>query len=96
MQPGRVQLRMIPEHSGSNTRGRLEGSVPTAVPRATATRVMRGLAFWSGWLVRCVLSVDKEAASWCEWWTDSLAGTPAHLLKQRYDIGRADPQQRDR
>ena len=75
---------------------RLTGFVPTAVPRRTAASLARGLALWSGWPVRCVLSVDKEAASWCEWWTDLLVGMPEDLLELRYDIVRANEDRRDR
>jgi hypothetical protein len=40
--------------------------------------------------------VDKEAASWCEWWTDLLVGMPEDLLELRYDIVRANEDRRDR
>ena len=91
-----MRMRLTPEHGGSYTCLRLSGSVPTAVPRWTAARLARGLAFWNGWPVRCVLSVDREAGSWCEWWTDLLAGIPEDLLELRYDIGRAVTRRRDR
>jgi len=91
-----MELRLAPEHGGSYTRLRLTGFVPTAVPRKTALALTRGLAFWSGWPVRCVLSVDREAASWFEWWTDLLAGMPEDLLDLRFDISRADEERRNR
>ena len=96
MKNGQMELRLAPEHGGSYTRLRLSGFVPTAVPRKAAAALARGLVFWSGWPVRCVLSVDREGASWCEWWTDLLAGIPEGLLELRYDIIRADEDRRDR
>lgn len=96
MKNGQMELRLAPEHGGSYTRLRLTGFVPTAVPRKTAAALARGLAFWSGWPVECVLCVDRETASWCEWWTDLLAVMPEDLLDLRFDIVRADEDRRDR
>jgi hypothetical protein len=96
MKDGQMTMRLTPEHGGSYTNLRLSGSVPTAVPQRTATHLVRGLTFWSGWPVECVLSVDREAASWCEWWTDLLAGIPEHHLKLRYRIRRSDRERRNR
>lgn len=84
MKNGQMKLQLAPEYGGSYTRLRLCGSVPTAIPRAAARRLVRGLAFWSGWPVECVLSVDMEGANWCEWWTDLLVGIPARHLEVRF------------
>lgn len=96
MKNGQMKLRLSPEHGGAYTRLRLCGFVPTGIPQRTAAALARGLAFWSGWPLLCVLSVDREAASWCEWWTDLLAGIPGDLLELRYEIVRADEDRRAR
>ena len=72
------------------------GTVPTGIPRRTALWLARGLSFWSGWPVLCVLSVDREAACWCEWWTDLLADIPERHLELRYEIRRLGGERRDR
>jgi len=90
MKNGQMKIALTPEHGGAYTRLRLSGSVPTAIPRRTALWLARGLAFWSGWPVRCVLSVDREAACWCEWWTDLLADIPERHLELRYHVIRSE------
>jgi hypothetical protein len=85
MKNGQMQMGLIPEHGGAYTKVQLSGSVPTAIPQRTVTRLTKGLAFWSGWPVLCVLSVDMKAASWCEWWTEKLADIAAHHLEVRYE-----------
>jgi hypothetical protein len=84
MADGRMRIRLTPEHGGSFTRVRLCGSLPTAVPRRGAARLVRVLAVWSGAPVECALFADAAAASWCEWWTDLLAGMSARHLRVRY------------
>jgi len=96
MTHGQMTMRFDPEQGGSYTRLRLVESVPTAAPLQGAAQPIRGLTFWSGRPIRCVLSVGREAACWCEWWTDLLAGMPEDLLELRYDIVRADQDRRDR
>ena len=96
MKNGQMKLRLFPVYGGSYTRLQLSGVVPTAVPRWTAEAFAQGIALWSGWPTRCVLSVDREAASWCEWWTDLLAGMSEDLLELRYDIVRPGEERGDR
>lgn len=86
MKHGQMKVQLSPQNGGAYTRLRLCGSVPTAVPRKTAAQLVRGLSLWSGWPVECVLSVEREAACWCEWWTDLLADISVHHLKLRYCI----------
>jgi hypothetical protein len=90
MKNGQMRLRLSAGHGGAYTRLQLSGFVPTAVPRKTAIALARGLALWSGWPVRCVLSVGRKEAGWFEWWTDVLAVVPEDLLELRYDIVRTD------
>ena len=86
MRREQMTIQLEPEHGGSYTRLRLRGSLPTAVPRRAAARLARELTLWSGWPVSCVLCVDREAACWCEWWTDLLADISARHLELRYRI----------
>ena len=88
MKYGKMRIVLEPENDGAYTRLRLSGSVPTSVPRASAIQLVQGLSFWSGWPVTCVLSVDKEAACWCEWWTELTAGIDPSLLTLRYRLRR--------
>lgn len=86
MEHGQMTMWLAPEYGGSYTRLRLVGSAPTAMQHKTARRFVRELAQWSGWPVRCVLSVDREAACWCEWWTGLLAGIPERHLELDYRV----------
>lgn len=90
MKNGQMKMTLTPEHGGVYTKLRLLGSVPTAIPRITASRLARGLTFWIGWSVECVLSVDRETACWCEWWTELLADIPEHHLELHYRVRRSD------
>jgi len=95
MRPGQMTIRLAPVQYGAYTRLRLCGTLPTALPRPVAARFAQELAFWSGWPVSCVLSADEEAAQWCEWWTDLMAGISAQHLELR--VRRRLPEQaRDR
>jgi len=88
MEDGKFRAALSPVHGGSYTRLRLTGVVPSRVTRKDVARLVRALAFWSGWRVECVLPVAREAASWCEWWTDLLAGMPERHLRVRFRLAR--------
>ncbi len=81
MKSGQMAMQLESEHGGAYTRLLLRGTLPTALPRQVAAQLAQELAFWSGWPVSCVLSVDGEAARWCQWWTDLLAGISAQHLE---------------
>jgi hypothetical protein len=84
MKKGQITARLSPVHGGAYTRFQLSGSVPTAIARRAMKRLVCGLSFWSGWPVECVLCVDRETASWCEWWSEVLGVIPEHHLKVQY------------
>jgi hypothetical protein len=88
MDRGHVMVRLSPLHGGSFTRFRITGTVPTAVPALELRRLAGKLSFWSGYLVECALSAEREGAAWCEWWTDRLADIPERHLKVRFIIRR--------
>lgn len=82
MKSGQMTIQLEPVQGGAYTRLRLDGTLPTAVPRLVAVRLARELAFWSGWPVSCVLSAGTAAGAdrWCGWWTGLMAGiSPQHL-----------------
>jgi hypothetical protein len=83
MIPDKITLRLKPAHRGAYTLVRATGVVPTAVPLRDLRRLARGLAFWSGYPVQCVLSVGTGDLGWCGWWLDHLSVIPAdHLALQ--------------
>jgi hypothetical protein len=45
------------------------------------------LPIWSGWPVTVALSVEVDAAGWCEWWTDALCAVPEGQLEVRFELG---------
>jgi hypothetical protein len=90
MRPDQMTMRLQPVLGGAYTRMLLRGTVPTAVPRTSAARLARELAFWSGWPGSCALSADSEAARWCEWWTDLLAGISARHLELCFHLPRPE------
>ena len=90
MDNGHFRARLSPVLNGRFTRLRLTGVIPSSVPRSLVTRLVAALEFWSGWGVECVLCVDRETASWCEWWSALLGGIPEHRLKVRYRRGRSE------
>lgn len=86
MQNGRIKVWLSPLNGGSYTRLRLSGAIPTALPVRELRHLMERMSFFSGYPVECALSVDKEEAGWCEWWTDRLAVIPGHLLDVRFIV----------
>ena len=91
MKKGRIRAQLMPMEGGAYTRFRLLGTMPTSVPQMLIRQLIYGLSFWSASPVSCVLCADKEeAASWCEWWTELMAGIPARRLDVRYLIQRTE------
>jgi len=88
MQNGRIKVWLSPLNGGSYTKLRLTGALPTAVPRKGLVRLVKKMSFMSGYPVEFVLSVDKEKAGWCEWWTERLVVIPERHLKVRFVIQR--------
>ncbi|MFH1176216.1 MAG: hypothetical protein V1750_02330 [Acidobacteriota bacterium] len=88
--PGQFRLHLSPLHSGSFTRWRLSGSVPTAMPGRELGRVIRTLWFWSGWPIELVLPVAAETACWFEYWSDAIAEIPEDRLVLRLMTKRAE------
>ncbi len=84
MRPGQMTIQLEPVDGSACTRLRLCGTLPTALPRPGAARLVRELAFWSGWPVSCVLFADEEAARWCDCWTDLLADVSTQHLELRH------------
>lgn len=85
MRRGQMAIVLEPEQGGTYTRVQLCGIVP-AVPKKAVARLVRQLAFWSGWPVSCVIVSDLATAGWCEWWTDLLADIPLRYLEIRYPL----------
>ncbi len=81
MPQDKMIVRLSPLFGGSYTQVKMEGVFPTAVPERLLRRLSRGLAFWSGYPVACVLSVDSQATGWCGFWLEHLALIPAHHLE---------------
>ena len=77
MRAGQMVVRMAPELGGSYTRVWARGVIPSAVPDLSVRRALAGLAMWSGWPVRLVLSADVLMVPWLEYWTTSLSRVPA-------------------
>jgi len=84
MDDGRMRIWLSPLDSGSYTRLRLCGSLPTAGAWRKAASPARGLALRSGTPVDCALCADGAAACWCEWWTGLLADMSGRHLEVRY------------
>jgi len=83
MVPDKITLRLSRVHSGAYTLFRATGVVPTALPLRELRRVARGLSFWNGYPVQCVLSVGAGDLGWCGWWLDHLAHIRADHLALR-------------
>lgn len=81
MQQSKFTVELWPIHNGAYTRVRMRGVIPTAVPKRDLRRLAHGMAFWSGYPIQCVLSVEAEATSWCEWWVEQLAAIHVRHLE---------------
>jgi hypothetical protein len=92
MRKCRIKAQLTPMEGGAYTKFRLSGIMPTSAPQMLSRQLIYGLSFWSASPVSCVLCVDKEetAASWCEWWTELMAGIPGRHLDVRYLIQRTE------
>ncbi len=86
--PGQFRIHLRPEQGGAYTRWRVTGSVPSAVPAWQLERLMKMIAFWSGWPVELALSVDRQTAGWCERWADALADIHPEQLRLRFIVRR--------
>lgn len=84
MRNGQIRARLFPQCGGSFTRLVLCGALPTALPKWELRRLIERLSLFSGYPIECVLSVDKEAASWCEWWSELLVGMPERQIELVY------------
>lgn len=90
MDRGKIAVQLWPVYGGAYTRLRATGVIPTAVPERELRRLVRGLAFWSGYPVQCALSVAGVDLGWCGWWLDRLAVVPGHHLELRCVRGAAE------
>ena len=75
-----MRARLWPINGGTGTRFQLSGTISTAVPQSLLRELIYGLSLWGGCPVSCVLCADRAAASWCEWWTELMAGIPGRHL----------------
>jgi hypothetical protein len=91
MEPDQFVLTLSPREGGAYTRLSLSGTAPTALPKAKLRGLLRMLSFWSGWPVTVALSVEADAAGWCEWWTDALCAVPEGQVEVRFELARAVP-----
>lgn len=76
MRTEQMVVHLAPELGGSYTRIRAQGVIASGVPDWSVQRVLAGLALWSGWPVRLVLSADVQTALWLEYWLTSLGRVP--------------------
>jgi hypothetical protein len=81
MPQDRMTVRLSPLCGGAYTHVKIEGVLPTALPKRELRRLAQALAFWNGYPVACALSAEGQAIGWCGWWLDHLALIPAHHLE---------------
>jgi len=85
MVPNKNTLRLRPVYRGAYTQVWATGVVPTTLPLRELRRLVRGLAFWNGYPVQCVLSVGSVDLGWCGWWLDHLSVIPEDHLALRLE-----------
>ncbi len=88
MRRGQFHVSLRPEHGGAFTHWRIVGSTPSSVPARLVARLIKKMAFWSGWPVELALFVNRETACWCEWWTEILDNVPLEAVRVRFVAGR--------
>lgn len=86
----RMRVRLWPVNGGASTRFQVSGTIPTAMPQSLPREIIYGLSLWGGCPVSCVLCVDREAARWCAWWTELMAGIPGRHLEASYFTHRTE------
>ena len=77
-------IHLSPLCNGTYTRLQISTSVITPMPAWALRRICSVLFLFSGERSRFVLSVDKETASWCEWWVDSIIKLPTSDSQVRF------------
>ena len=81
-----ITARLRATHGGAFTELTLCGPIVSAPPPARALRrLFSQLAFWSGYPVHVVLSVDA-AAGWLEVWSDALAVVPERHARVEFRL----------
>jgi len=86
MAEGKFRVWLSPVHGGSYTQVLLSGVLPSVLPIKELRKLVDRLSLFSGYPVECVLSVAKEEAGWCEFWTNTLGSIPAQVLEVRYQV----------
>jgi hypothetical protein len=93
MAKNELKASLRPLDGGAYTEVRLRGPVVSAPPPARALRrLFSQLAFWNGYLVHVVLSVDEQAG-WLEPWADALAAVPERHLRIEFRRARGSSEQ---
>jgi hypothetical protein len=87
MKANGITLRLRALHGGAFTELSLSGPIATLPPTKTVRRLLSMLAYWSGYPVHVVLSVDG-AAGWLELWTDVLVKVPERDVRVEFRIDR--------
>ena len=82
-----MTLRLRSLDSGAYTRLSLSGPVPTALPGRLLRQLLPQLAFWTGWPVDVVLSVE-DPAEFSEAWIAELLAVPDRHLCVRFTCRR--------
>ena len=79
-----LEASLLPLYGGAYTEVRLRGPVISAPPEARAlSRLFSQLAYWNGYPVHVVLSVDEQAG-WFSTWADALAAVPERHLRVEF------------
>jgi hypothetical protein len=80
-------------HGGAFTQITLSGPIVSAPPPASSLRrLFSQLAFWSGYPVHVVLSVNEQA-KWLETWAAALAAVPERHLRIEFRLVRGRDEQ---
>ena len=84
MKSSPVTVRLMPLCGGAFTRLQLCAYVPTPLPGRVLKKLCTLMNLFCGERIRFVLSVDKEAAPWCECWVDSILELPDSQTDVRF------------
>jgi hypothetical protein len=83
-----VTIKLMPLCGGSYTRLQLIAFVPTPLPGRALKKLCALFTLFCGERIQFVLSVDKEAAPWCELWVDSITELPEPQIQARFLLKR--------
>ena len=83
-----VTIQLTPLCGGAYTRLRLCAYVPTPLPGRALKKLCALLTLFSGERIQFVLSVDEEAAPWCELWVDSITELSERQTQTRFLLKR--------